>query len=87
MKDPHLWRRSNNPYHIWVSEAMLQQTRVDTVIPTMSASTGFNCAADLAQALEARDCPKHGRFGLLFKSAKYAKSSPADNIDFCRKIS
>jgi A/G-specific adenine glycosylase len=27
------WRRSRNPYHIWVSEVMLQQTRVDTVIP------------------------------------------------------
>lgn len=27
------WRRSRNPYHIWVSEIMLQQTRVDTVIP------------------------------------------------------
>ena len=27
------WRRSKNPYRIWVSEIMLQQTRVDTVIP------------------------------------------------------
>ena len=27
------WRHTNNPYHIWVSEIMLQQTRVDTVIP------------------------------------------------------
>lgn len=27
------WRRSKNPYHIWVSEIMLQQTRVNTVIP------------------------------------------------------
>ncbi|WP_458120224.1 A/G-specific adenine glycosylase [Paenibacillus sp. Z6-24] len=27
------WRRSRNPYHIWISEIMLQQTRVDTVIP------------------------------------------------------
>lgn len=27
------WRRSRNPYYIWVSEIMLQQTRVDTVIP------------------------------------------------------
>lgn len=27
------WRRSRNPYHIWLSEVMLQQTRVDTVIP------------------------------------------------------
>lgn len=27
------WRRTSNPYYIWVSEIMLQQTRVDTVIP------------------------------------------------------
>lgn len=27
------WRRHRNPYYIWVSEIMLQQTRVDTVIP------------------------------------------------------
>ncbi len=27
------WRKTNDPYRIWVSEIMLQQTRVDTVIP------------------------------------------------------
>ncbi len=27
------WRRSRDPYAIWLSEIMLQQTRVDTVIP------------------------------------------------------
>ncbi|HIC88631.1 MAG TPA: A/G-specific adenine glycosylase [Anaerolineae bacterium] len=27
------WRRSQNPYHIWVAEVMLQQTRTATVIP------------------------------------------------------
>lgn len=27
------WRRTKDPYRIWVSEIMLQQTRVDTVIP------------------------------------------------------
>lgn len=27
------WRHTNDPYKIWVSEVMLQQTRVDTVIP------------------------------------------------------
>lgn len=27
------WRRVSDPYKIWVSEIMLQQTRVDTVIP------------------------------------------------------
>lgn len=26
------WRKSRNPYNIWISEIMLQQTRVDTVI-------------------------------------------------------
>jgi A/G-specific adenine glycosylase len=27
------WRESPSPYSVWVSEIMLQQTRVDTVIP------------------------------------------------------
>lgn len=27
------WRDCNNPYYIWISEIMLQQTRVDQVIP------------------------------------------------------
>src|ERR1700722_4915480 len=27
------WRRTRDPYAIWISETMLQQTRVDTVVP------------------------------------------------------
>ena len=27
------WRKTKNPYHIWVSEVMLQQTQVNTVLP------------------------------------------------------
>jgi A/G-specific adenine glycosylase len=27
------WRETNDPYHIWVSEVMLQQTQVNTVLP------------------------------------------------------
>ena len=30
---PLPWRSTNDPYAIWVSEVMLQQTRVETVIP------------------------------------------------------
>jgi A/G-specific adenine glycosylase len=30
---PLPWRSTNDPYQIWVSEVMLQQTRVETVIP------------------------------------------------------
>src|SRR5262249_13508192 len=31
------WRRSQDPYHIWLSEVMLQQTTVKTVIPYYDA--------------------------------------------------
>src|SRR5262249_37549683 len=27
------WRRSRDPYAVWISEVMLQQTRVETVVP------------------------------------------------------
>ncbi len=30
---PMPWRETSDPYAIWVSEVMLQQTRVDTVVP------------------------------------------------------
>ncbi len=29
------WRRDHDPYHVWVSEIMLQQTQVQTVIRTI----------------------------------------------------
>ncbi len=31
------WRRDGDPYRIWISEVMLQQTRVETVIPYYEA--------------------------------------------------
>ena len=47
------WRRSRNPYHIWVSEIMLQQTRVDTVIPYYERFLDwFPTVADLVEAPE-----------------------------------
>ena len=27
------WRETKNPYYVWISEIMLQQTRIETVIP------------------------------------------------------
>jgi A/G-specific adenine glycosylase len=30
---PLPWRKTKDPYHIWISEVMLQQTQVNTVIP------------------------------------------------------
>lgn len=47
------WRRHRDPYYIWVSEIMLQQTRVDTVIPYFHRFIErFPSIADLAEAPE-----------------------------------
>lgn len=47
------WRRTQDPYAIWVSEIMLQQTRVDTVIPYYERFLDwFPTVADLADAPE-----------------------------------
>ncbi|GIP54173.1 A/G-specific adenine glycosylase [Paenibacillus vini] len=47
------WRRQRDPYLIWVSEIMLQQTRVDTVIPYFQRFIGrFPTLKDLAEAPE-----------------------------------
>ena len=34
------WREQKNPYYIWVSEIMLQQTRVEAVRPYFERFTG-----------------------------------------------
>jgi A/G-specific adenine glycosylase len=45
------WRRDRDPYRIWVSEAMLQQTQVVTVIPYFERFLNtFPTLADLAAA-------------------------------------
>ncbi|MSV30143.1 MAG: A/G-specific adenine glycosylase [Bryobacterales bacterium] len=48
------WRRTRDPYAIWVSEIMLQQTRVETVIPYYERFLArFPDVAALARASEA----------------------------------
>lgn len=47
------FRKNNDPYRIWVSEIMLQQTQVDTVIPYYNRfMTQFPTVFDLASAEE-----------------------------------
>ncbi|WP_042356737.1 A/G-specific adenine glycosylase [Bacillus rubiinfantis] len=47
------WRKDQDPYKVWVSEIMLQQTRVDTVIPYFERFLNwFPTMADLAAANE-----------------------------------
>src|SRR5690625_1002751 len=45
------WREDQDPYKIWVSEIMLQQTRVDTVIPYFNRFINkYPTVYDLAKA-------------------------------------
>lgn len=45
------WRRTSDPYKIWLSEVMLQQTRVETVLPFYTRFLErFPTVADLAAA-------------------------------------
>lgn len=47
------WRRTRDPYAVWVSEVMLQQTRVETVIPYYARFLArFATVGDLAAADE-----------------------------------
>ncbi len=47
------WRQTRDPYAIWVSEIMLQQTQVDTVIPYFNRwMAQYPTIAALAQAAE-----------------------------------
>ncbi|RXZ80574.1 A/G-specific adenine glycosylase [Paenibacillaceae bacterium] len=47
------WRQNRDPYRVWVSEIMLQQTRVDTVIPYYERfMSHFPTVRDLAEAPE-----------------------------------
>src|SRR3982750_204959 len=45
------WRRTSDPYKIWLSEVMLQQTRVETVLPFYNRFLErFPTVEDLARA-------------------------------------
>ncbi|AMV69198.1 A/G-specific adenine glycosylase [Pediococcus damnosus] len=47
------WRQDHDPYHVWVSEIMLQQTQVNTVIPYYQRfMASFPTVEKLAQAPE-----------------------------------
>lgn len=49
------WRENTEPYRIWVSEIMLQQTKVDTVMPYFERfMTWFPTMKDFAEAPEER---------------------------------
>lgn len=48
---PLPWRQSPTPYHVWISEIMLQQTRIEAVIPHYTAF--LSAMPDIAPLAEA----------------------------------
>ena len=60
------WRRDRTPYRVWVSEIMLQQTRVETVIPYFQRwMANFPTIWALARSRSGRDAQVLGGIGLL----------------------
>ncbi len=65
------WRRSRDPYAIWVSEIMLQQTQVDTVIPRYAAFLlQFPTVVALAAATEDTVCEAWAGLG-YYRRARF----------------
>ncbi len=87
------WRRTSDPYCIWVSEIMLQQTTVEAVIPYYEKFLKkFPDVASLAKADE-EDVLKlwsglgyYSRARNLHKAAKImSRSGPVASEKFCRR--
>ena len=81
------WRRDREPYHVWLSEIMLQQTRVEAVkgyyarflaelpdIPSLAA-----CDPDRLHKL-------WEGLGYLFPRAQPAKGRAADRLGLWRRV-
>ena len=70
------WRRTQDPYKIWISEIMLQQTRVDTVIPYYERFLDwFPTIADLAQAPEEKLLKAWGGLGYYSRVRNMQKAA------------
>ncbi len=61
------WRKNKDPYRVWVSEIMLQQTRVEAVKPYYANFMGkFPTLEALANADDEEVLKSMGRFRILF---------------------
>jgi len=72
------FRHTDNPYHIWVSEVMLQQTQVDTMLPYYESFLKVYPTIQTLADAQIEDVLRlvqgigyYRRFRLLHKGAKY----------------
>jgi A/G-specific adenine glycosylase len=90
------WRGHPDPYAVWVSEVMLQQTRVETVIPYFERwMTRFPTMANLANATEGEvltlweGLGYYGRARNLYRAARLVVDGnggelPRDVLSLCK---
>ena len=70
------WRKTRDPYAIWVSEVMLQQTQVQTVIPRFANFLGqFPTVAALATAEERTVCEAWAGLGYYRRARNLHKAA------------
>jgi A/G-specific adenine glycosylase len=70
------WRRSRDPYAVWLSEVMLQQTRVETALPYYSAFLArFPTLASLASARPAKVLESWAGLGYYRRARHFHEAS------------
>lgn len=80
------WRRIKNPYYIWVSEIMLQQTQVQTVIPYYERFLDwFPTVKDLLR-LQKKTPQSLGGSRLLLTCPKHAKGRTTNHDWLCWSV-
>lgn len=81
------WRRSKDPYGIWISEIMLQQTRVETVIPYYERFlSNFPSVKDLAEAEEDRLLNLWAGLGYYSRARNLQAAAKQIELEFGGKI-
>ena len=70
------WRRTRDPYAIWVSEVMLQQTQVATVVPRYAEFLRqFPSVRALAGATQSRVCEAWAGLGYYHRARHLHEAS------------
>ena len=81
------WRQQPSPYHVWVSEIMLQQTRVEAVKPYYQRFlAALPAVKDLAEVAEDQLLKLWEGLGYYNRVRNMQKAAPAGDGGLRRRI-
>ena len=81
------WRRDREPYHVWLSEIMLQQTRVEAVKGYYARFLAELAGHSVPRRVRPRPAAQAlGGPRLLFPRAQPAKGRAADRLGLWRRV-